>query len=89
MNEIVCKLTDEEASAIRDIYEKKLALENLAKIISPSENNEMYERLIADYGATVRQFNDWWTAAMAAHQLPPDNYSVDFQDKQLIRAAKN
>lgn len=27
MSEPICKLTDEEASTIRDIYEKKLALD--------------------------------------------------------------
>lgn len=89
MNEAICKLTEEEVSAIRDIYEKKLALENLTKILSPSENNEMYERLVADYGATMRQFNEWWKAALAAHQLPQDEYFVDFRDNQLIRTAKN
>ena len=89
MSEIVCKLTEAEVSAIRDIYEKKLALENLAKIMSPGENNAMYERLIADYGATMRQFNEWWDTTVAAHQLPPDAYTVDFRDSQLIRPAKS
>ena len=89
MSEPICKLIDEEASTIRDIYEKKLALENLAKIISPSENNEMYERLISDYGTTMREFNDWWSSIIASHHLPPDNYAVDFVEKQLIRQAAN
>ena len=89
MNEIVCKLTEEELIAIRDIYEKKLALQNLTKILSPSENGEMYERLVADYGATMRQFNDWWSATLAAHQLPADDYLVDFRESQLIRTAKS
>ncbi len=89
MSEPIYKLTDEEASTIRDIFEKKLALENLAKIISPSENNEMYERLISDYGATMREFNDWWSSTIAAHHLPPDNYAVDFIEKQLIQQAAN
>ena len=89
MKEIACKLTGEEVAAIRDLYERKLALENLTKILFPSENDEMYKRLVADYGTTMRQFNDWWSTALAAHQLPADEYLVDFQEGQLIRPAKS
>ena len=41
MNTLCYDLEKEEGKAIRDIYEKKLALENLAKIIKPDENPEM------------------------------------------------
>ena len=85
MTEMICAITREETSSIRDLYEKKLALENLAKIISPNENNELYERLVADYGATVHEFNNWWTDILKKYNLPGDNYIVDFVENQLLR----
>lgn len=79
-------LTQDEVSEIRDLYEKKLALENLAKILSPEENKGMYERLVVDYGATVRRFNDWWDKTFQSHQMPAGNYGVDFINSKLVPA---
>lgn len=88
MNDVNCTLTESEISAIRDLFEKKIALENLAKVISPRENLEMYEHLLADYGSTVKKFNDWWAVTIKRHGLLPSiEYIVDFDNNQLI--AKN
>lgn len=60
MNKSVCILSKDDCENIRVIYEKKLALENLSKIIFPQQNPDMYDRLIADYGKIIHDFDDWW-----------------------------
>ena len=37
-----------------------MALENLAKILDPEQNPNMYKRLIDDYASTNHAFNVWW-----------------------------
>lgn len=88
MNEIACNITEEETTEIRNLFEKKMALENLAKIITPSENEEMYQRLVADYGITVHEFNQWWEKILKEYNLPSKNYSVDFVNRQLVCVQK-
>ena len=75
--------------AIRDIYEKKLALENLAKIIKPDENPEMYHRLIADYGSTMHDFEDWWNGIFRKYEVEAGNYNVDFRSNQIFRTVQD
>lgn len=85
MNEENYVLSADETNTIRELYEKKIALENLAKIISPEENPVMYERMLADYGGTVRVFQNWWTLTIKKHNLPSSNYVVDFDNHLLVR----
>lgn len=84
MSTICYDLEEEELKAIRGIYEKKLALENLAKIIKPDANPEMYHRLISDYGATVHNFEDWWNAIFCKYKVEAGDYNVDFKNSQII-----
>ena len=52
----VYKLNDDEFKEIEDLFEKKIALENLTKIID-ADNQKLYDKLIKDYGKTIHQFD--------------------------------
>ena len=77
------QITKAECQEIRNIHEKKLALENLAKILKPDTMGEMYDRVISDYGQIVMQFDDWWTKIFKKYDLPAGHYSVDFENLEL------
>ncbi|WP_374041660.1 CXXX repeat peptide modification system protein [Tissierella carlieri] len=53
------KLNGEEFKEIEDLFEKKIALKNLTKIVD-ADNQKLYDKLIKYYGKTVHQFNFWW-----------------------------
>lgn len=84
MKDVICELEQQECDTIRELFEKKLALENLAKIIIPEENPAMYERLLVDYGKTIHLFNDWWDNTFNKYQCVPGNYSVNFSDHTVV-----
>ncbi len=83
MNEQTYQLEEQEISQIRELYEKKLAFENLAKILKPEANPEMYQRLVADYGEAVHAFDNWWSTIFQKYSVEPGNYSVDFRTNQI------
>lgn len=84
MSNIIYKIEQHESDTIRELFEKKLAFENLAKIISPEANPIMYERLVSDYGKTVRLFNNWWDDIFKKYHCAPGNYSIDFDSNYII-----
>lgn len=59
MEKYVWKLSEEEVSEIRKLFEKKVALENLVKIIDP-ENQKLYAKVTEDYTTLLSQYQGWW-----------------------------
>lgn len=84
MNEhAIWTLSEEDFEEITNLYEKKLALENLAKILG-STNQELYNKVIADYGKTMREFSDWWRTNSMKYNWEGNNWRVDFINKQIM-----
>ena len=83
MRKVVWKLSDEEKSEIQDLYERKIALENLVKIINP-DNKKLYDKLIVDYGRVCHEFQNWWNVMSTAHQWDGVNWSVDFDESEIL-----
>lgn len=83
MRQNICTIKDSECQEIQELYEKKLAYENLTKILSPNQNNEMYNRLITDYGVVIRQFSEWWDRIFATYNLSSGEYYIDFSSKEI------
>lgn len=82
---VIWDLSDEDFKIIESLFEKRLALENLVKIVEPS-NTELYEKVVADYGKTMRQFQGWWTTMSTQHQWPGMNWWVNFETQQVMSA---
>ncbi len=85
MRKSVGKVTDEEKNAIQALFERKNGLAELAKILTP-DKQELYERLVADMGATETKFQQWWDDMSAKYQwesLPNGHWEIDFSDGQI------
>ena len=80
---VVGELSNEEFREIEDLFERKLALENITKIIDV-EDNKLYEKLIKDYGETVRKFKNWWNVMSKKYNWEGTNWRVDFETKQIL-----
>lgn len=82
-NKVVYQMTDEECNEIQDLYERKIALENLIKIVDIN-NNELYEKIIKDYGKAVREFQNWWDINGREKKWEGSNWFINFQKKQVL-----
>lgn len=79
----VWQLNDNEFREIEDLFEKKLALENLTKIVS-TDNQMLYDKLIKDYGKTIHLFNDWWSRMSQKYRWEGQNWWLDFDTKKIM-----
>ena len=53
------------------------------------DEGEMYHRLIADYGATMHDFEDWWNGIFRKYEVEAGNYNVDFRSNQIFRTVQD
>lgn len=82
-NKIVHNLSDEESKKIEELYEKKLAFENLIKIVD-GENEKIYNKLISDYGNLLKEYNIWWDSMRQKYEWEGSNWRVDFDNKTIV-----
>lgn len=80
---VVWKLSEKDFEDIQNLYEKKLALENLTKIMNATDS-ELYERLIEDYGKTLYQFNHWWKEMSEKYNWEGSNWWIKFETQEVI-----
>ena len=59
MTKKVGNVSLEERDAIQYLFERKNGLTELAKILTP-ENDQLYEKLVKDMGETSSKFQAWW-----------------------------
>jgi len=83
MSRTVWTLSDADRKEIQDLYEKKLALENLTKIID-ADNQKLYDKLVSDYGNTIRLFQEWWQTTSQKYEWEGQNWSIDFNKSEVI-----
>ena len=75
------KVTIEERNEIQQLFERRNALKELAKILT-AENDELYEKLISDIGRTNADFQKWWDAMSNKYQwesIDGHQWQIDFQ----------
>ena len=77
-------LTQGECSNIEELLEKKIALENLLKILS--ESQEVYEKVDRDYKNIVEEYEKWWIDTSDKYMWEStDNsfWSIDFKSRKV------
>lgn len=81
--ELIWMLSDEDFKEIGDLFEKKLALENLLRM-DGIEKRTVYDRAVEDLGNTVRLFNEWWITKSQKYQWKGNSWSVDFARQGIV-----
>lgn len=77
-------LTHEECSNIEELLEKKIALENLLKILS--ESQEIYKKVVRDYKNIVEEYEKWWrdTSDKYIWESTENSFwSIDFKSRKV------
>ena len=77
MDKVCYNLNEEELEEIENLYEKKVALENLSRCIDP-DNEKMYQKLVNDYTSTIKKFNNWWKKMQDTYNWEGTDWKVDF-----------
>lgn len=62
----VGQVTPEERDEIKRLFERRNGLNELAKVLT-ADDTELYEKLVADMGATSVKFQDWWSSNAAKY----------------------
>jgi len=80
MRKNIGTVTESERDEIRLLYERINGLKELTQIVS-SDNNELYEKLVTDMGATVTRFQEWWNEKSDKYHwesYDEGNWEIDF-----------
>ncbi len=81
---VIWELSEPDFERIENLYEKRLALENLSKIV-PADNEKLYNKLITDYGRTMREYQNWWNEMSTKYNWEGNNWQVNFLTKEVVR----
>lgn len=83
---IVGHVTVEEKQEIQRLFERRNGLNELAKILT-SDNEELYEKLVKDFGETSTKFQQWWDTMANKYQWessPNGNWQINFDTNEIV-----
>ena len=84
MTKIVGRVSLEERDVIKKLFERKNGLFELARVLTPE--NELYDKLVADLGATSTQYQKWWDDMAAKYHWeasPNGKWSINFDTCEI------
>lgn len=82
---IVGQVTPEEKNEIQTLFERRIGLNELAKIVT-AENTELYEKLVRDLGETGMKFQQWWDRMAEKYQwesIEGGNWEINFETCEI------
>lgn len=82
-NRVIWKLKEEEKNEIEELFERRIALENLIKCID-SDNNELYEKIIKDYSSVLKKYNAWWSNMSQLYAWEGVDWRINFETSEVI-----
>ena len=83
---LVGQVTPEERNEIQTLFERRNGLNELAKILTV-ENNELYEKLVKDFGKTGIKFQNWWDGMAKKYQWESavnSNWEINFETCEIF-----
>ena len=78
-------MTPAEKDEIQALFERRNGLNELAKIVT-ADNEELYEKLVKDLGATGTKFQQWWDSMSAKYQWESAegcNWEINFETCEI------
>ena len=90
IKKVVGHVTENEKSEIQRLFERRNGLDELAKILTP-ENEELYERLVKDMGDTATKFQQWWDSMAQKYQwegVENGSWEINFHTNEIILVTK-
>ena len=81
----VGQVLPEERDEIQKLFERRNGLNEVAQILT-ADNGELYEKLVADMGATGTKFQQWWNRMGEKYQwesTSDGNWEIDFDSCKI------
>ena len=81
----VGQVMPEERDEIRQLFERRNGLNELAKIVT-ADNTELYEKLVKDLGETGTKFQAWWDRMAQKYQWESadgGNWEINFETCEI------
>lgn len=88
---MIGQVTVEEKNEIQTLFERRNGLNELAKILTP-ENEELYEKLVKDLGETSTKFQNWWDRMGQKYQwesVDGGNWEINFDTCEIYLVGGN
>ena len=89
MKKKVGQVSPEEKDEISALFERRNGLNELAKIVG--NDNELYEKLVADMGSTSVKFQSWWDKMSAKYhweRTEDGHWEIDFNTCEIFLIKK-
>lgn len=86
MKKEVGQVTPQERDEIQKLFERRNGLNELAKILSP-DNDELYQKLVKDMGETSTNFQNWWNVMGGKYNweyAENGNWEIDFESCKIF-----
>jgi CXXX repeat modification system protein len=90
MKKLVGEVTEEEKNEILGLFERRSGLTELAKIVD--NNYALYEKLIADMGATSVKFQSWWDKMATKYQWESSengHWEINFETCEIFLSSND
>lgn len=85
MKKSVGHVTIEERDRIQSIFDRRNGLIELSKIVT-ADNNDLYERMLADATETGIKFNQWWDEMSSKYHwesVENGRWEIDFENCEI------
>ena len=86
MKKEVGQVTPQERDEIQKLFERRNGLNELAKILSP-DNDELYQKLVKDMGETSTKFQNWWNEMETKYNWESaenGNWEINFENCKIF-----
>lgn len=86
MKKVVGKVSFEEKEEILKLFERRNGLLELVKILNVNDN-ELYDKVVMDIGATNIRFQNWWDEMSKKYSWESAidaNWEIDFQTCEIF-----
>lgn len=85
MKKEIGNVSVEERNEIQALFERRNGLNELAKLITPNNDN-LYNKIVKDLGETASKFQNWWndmSNKYAWESSPNGHWEIDFNSCKI------
>ena len=78
-------LNERESYEILELYEKKVAMENLSLIIDKEKQADLFSSLKQDYKKLMRKYQEWWEQLSTENGWEKEKLYINFSTREVIQ----
>ena len=84
IRKVIDILNEKEKEEILELFEKKQAMENLAKVINAETDEQLFQNLKNDYLVLMNEYTAWWSNNSEIKGWEKGNLFIDFSTNEVV-----